>query len=335
VASLAGVGAHYDVLDFGYTRGTVGAAQARLESDQQLEKQTLQDVLYRVTAAYFDALAAQESLGVAQDTLKRAQEHDNLAQARVKGGLAPPVDLPRSQAEVQAARLSVIRAQNGLAVSRAALDTAIGWAPSETYELVRPLEDARPVPEAAAAADQALSARFDLAALQAQERAAGMQRMAANSGHFPRLTATGSLNLRGFGAPPTLFNYDVGLLLDVPIFTGYQVTGQVQQAEAQLAELQAREVALRDAVGYQLRQARETLLSAREAVEASGAQVEAAGASLRQAEARYKGGLGSLVELTDAEAQLNTAQLGLVQSQLAASLSRAQLDYALGQLRLP
>jgi outer membrane protein TolC len=335
VSSLAGVGAHYDVLDFGYTRGTVGAAQAQLESDQRLEQQTLQDVLYRVTTAYYAAVAAQDALTLEQDSLKRSEEHDAYAQARVKGGLAPPIDLPRSQADVQAAKLGVIRAQNGLRVERAALDTAIGWTPPSTYSLVRPPEDQQPIPEQTEATNQALSTRYDLSALQAQERAAEMQRMAANSGHYPRLIATGSVNLRGFDSVPETFNYDVGLLFDLPIFTGFAVTGQVRESEARLAELKAKEAAIRDAITFQLRRARETLSSAREAEVASAAEVEAAKASLKLAEVRYQQGLGNIVELTDAEAQFDVAQLGLVQSQLSAAVSRAQLDYALGQMHAP
>jgi outer membrane protein TolC len=69
VDSLAGIGAHYDVLDFGYTRGTVGAAQAGVEPTAADQKQVLQDVLLRVTVAYFDALAAEQALAVAHDTL--------------------------------------------------------------------------------------------------------------------------------------------------------------------------------------------------------------------------------------------------------------------------
>lgn len=335
VSSLAGVGAHYDLLDFGYTRASVGAAEARLQATRSLADQTAQDVLLRVAVSYFDALAAEQALQVAEDTLKRATEHDALAQAGVKSGFKPPIDLPRSQAELQAARLGVIRAQNSLQVSRAALDTAVGWTPPGPYALTAPAEDTRPIPEPAQASDSAAAARLDLAALRAEEQAVDQQRTAARSGYFPRLTATSSLSLRGFDGVPDTFNYDVGLVLSVPLFTGFAVHGQVAEADARLAELQAREAALRQGIDYQLRQSRETLLSAREAVKASEAQVQAARASLDLAEGRYKQGLGNIVELTDAEAQYDAAQLGLVQSHLAAAISRAQLDYALGVLRAP
>ncbi|MBS2028162.1 MAG: TolC family protein [Deltaproteobacteria bacterium] len=335
VSSLAGIGAHYDVLDFGFTKGTVGAAEAGLEATTQREHQTLQDVLLRVSTAYFGALASQQALGLAEDALKRVLTHDAYAKAGVKSGLKPPIDETRSEADVQAARLGVIRAQNALQVARAALDNAIGWVPPTNYQLAAPAADERPVPELQAATDQALTGRYDLQALQAQERAIEGQRTAAYSGHFPRLLATSSVSLRGFDEPPGTFNYDLGLVLSVPLFTGFAVSGAVEEADARLAALKAREVALRDAIGYELRQSSETLRSAREAVKASAAQVTAAQASLKQAEVRYEQGLGNIVELTDAEAQFDVAGLGLVQSQLDAAISRVQLDYALGQLRAP
>lgn len=335
VSSLAGVGAHYDVLDFGFTKGTVGAAEAQEKASRHLAGQTEQDVLLRVAVSYFNALAAEEALRVSQDTLKRAQEHDALAQAGVKSGLKPPIDLPRSEADVQAARLGVIRAQNALDVAHAALDAAIGWVPSGPYALVTPAEDTRAVPDPGQASNTALAGRLDLMAVQDEERALEQARTAAHSGYFPRLTATSSVSLRGFDGAPETVNYDLGLVLSVPLFTGFAVQGQVAEVDARLADLQAREAALRQGIGYQLRQSRETLLSAREAVKASQAQVQAARASLDLAEGRYKQGLGNIVELTDAEAQYDAAQLGLVQSKLTAAISRAQLDYALGELRAP
>jgi outer membrane protein TolC len=63
--------------------------------------------------------------------------------------------------------------------------------------------------------------------------------------------------------------------------------------------------------------------------------VDAAKAGLDQAETRYRQGLGNIIELTDAEVQLEVAQSGLVQSRFDANVSRAQLDYAVGALKAP
>jgi outer membrane protein len=335
VDSLAGIGAHYDLLDFGYTRGTVGAAQANVEASTADQQQVLQDVLLRVTVAYFDALATEQALAIARDTLTRATEHDALAQAGVRSGLKPPIDLARSQAELQAAKLGVIRSQNSARVSIAALDTAIGWVPEHGYALVAPPIDTRPVPEEPTALQAALGTRFDLQALHAQEQGSELQQLTARSANYPRLLATSSVSLRGFDGLPQTLNYDLGLVLSVPLFTGFQTQGQEQEAAARLAELRSREVGLRDAISYQLRQARETIASAHEAIAASEAQVNAAKVGLSLAEGRYKQGLGNIVELTDAQSQFDAAQLGLVQSRLTAAVSRVQLDHAQGALRTP
>lgn len=335
VDSLAGIGAHYDLLDFGYTRGTVGAAEASVEAGTADAQQVLQDVLLRVAVAYFDALAAEQALAIARDALTRATQHDALAQAGVRTGLKPPIDLARSQSELQAAKLAVIRGQNSARVAAAGLDTAIGWVPDHAYVLVAPAVDERPVPEEPAALQAALGSRFDLQALHAQEQGLALQELTARSASYPRLLATSSVSLRGFDGLPQTLNYDLGLVLTVPLFTGFQATGQEQEAAARLAELRAREAGLRDAIAFQLRQARETLASAREAIGAAEAQVHAAQVGLSLAEGRYKQGLGNIVELTDAQAQSEAAQLGLVQSRLNAAVSRVQLEHALGTLRSP
>jgi outer membrane protein TolC len=270
---------------------------------------------------------------VARDTLLRAQQHDDLAQAGVKSQLKPSIDLARSQAEVAAGQLEVIRSQNSVRVAHAALDTAIGWAPPADYSLAAPAPDDSPIPDEAKASDTALASRFDLTALHSEEKATDYARLAAESGNYPRLLASSSLSLRGFDAAPVTPNWDVGLVLTVPLFTGFNVQGQVEEQEAREADLQAREAALKQGITYQIRQARETLLSARQAEVASQAQVKAAKTNADLAAGRYREGLGNIVDLTDAEAELDVAQSGLVQSRLAEALSRVQLNYATGSLR--
>jgi outer membrane protein TolC len=333
--SILGVGAHYNLLDFGYTRGTVGAAEASRDAAKASAQQSAQDVLYRVAVAYLGALAAEQSLVVAQDAKRRADEHDALARAGVKSGFKPPIDLARSGADVASAQLGVIRAQNAVRVAHAQLDAEIGWVPPAEYALAPPAPDARAVPEIPDAEQAAWSTRFDLLSVRAQERAAEQQRVAARSGGLPRLLATSSVSLRGFDGLPSTVNWDVGLVLTAPLFTGFHVQGEEEEAESRRAELASQEAVLRAQIGLQLRQARETLLSAREAITASEAQVSAAQAGLSLAEGRYKQGLGNIVELADAQAQFDAAQLGLVQSRLAAAVSRVQLDHAAGAMAVP
>ena len=335
ISTLMGFGVHYQLLDFGASRGAIDAAQGSADAADDMAQQALQDAILRVSQAYAQAVAAEEERTVALDILQRAQTHHALAAAGVDSGLKPRIDLARADAELAAANLTVIRAQNNVLVSRSALDTAIGWAPMQTYTLA-PLPDASgPTLTQEQALDTAMQARPDLMAIAAEQRAANGRVVAARSGHFPVILATGNVSLRGLQSWPDTFNWNAGLVLTLPMFSGFAVQGQQDEATARLAELHARARATHDAIVYQVRQAHSTLLAARDAVLATRTQVTGALANLTQAEARYKEGLGNIVELTDAQSQYVSAQLGLVQSRLSAALSAVQLTYAYAGLRVP
>lgn len=343
LSSWLGVGAHMHLLDFGTTWGEIDAADAATEALQASRAQMVQDVVLRVSTAYYQSSAAEQSLQVALDARVRAQAHHELAEAGVKSGLKPQIDLSRAEAELATVQLQVIRAQNNVAITRSALDLAIGWEP-HAYELqpppldepTKPAENSRPgQQDEQAAVARALAARPELRSLMLRARAAEARIRAAHAGYFPVLSATASATWQGYQRAPDTFNWDVGLVLQVPLFNGFLTASAEAEAHAVLGQVQARQRSVRDGVLYQVREARSTLASARQAVQASLQQVQGASDNLRQAEGRYREGLGNIVELTDAQAQHDAAKQGLVQSRLAVALSNVQLLHAYAELQGP
>ena len=342
-SSWVGVGAHMRLVDFGATRGEMDAADATAEAVQASRGQLLQDVILRVSTAYYQSAAAEESLQVAVDARLRAQAHHDLAEAGFKSGMKPQIDLARADAELAAVQLQVIRAQNNVAITRSGLDLAIGWEP-HPYTLqpppldepTKPAENSRPgQDDEQVAIVRALLVRPELLSLQLHARAAEARTRSAHAGYYPVLTATASATWQGYQRAPDTFNWDVGLVLQVPVFNGFLTASAEDEAAAILGQVEARQRSVRDGVLYQVREARSTLASAREAVQASLKQVEGASANLRQAEGRYREGLGNIVELTDAQSQNDAAKQGLVESRLAVALSNVQLLHAYADLQGP
>jgi outer membrane protein len=334
LSTLIGLGAHYDLLDFGYAGATVLAAQENAAAAHASAQQTVQDTLLRVTQSYFKAVAAKDSLEVAKGAEDRAKFHHDMAQAGVQSGLKPHIDLARAEAELAMANLAVLRSERDRQIALAALNTAIGWQPRNFLLCDILTADTVPVSE-----EQALQLarenRPDLAAATAKARMAAQFVTVATAGHFPRLAATGSANVRGFEQAPQTFNWDVGLVLSLPIFSGFLVEGQRQEARAAMAAQQAEQKILADAVWYQISQAHSSLLAAQSSIPAAEKQVAAAHDNLEQAEARYKEGLGNIVELADAQNQYATAQFESVESHLNLALSGVQFRHAYAGLVAP
>jgi outer membrane protein len=120
-------------------------------------------------------------------------------------------------------------------------------------------------------------------------------------------------------------------LLTWPIFQGFLTRGQVREAEANLAALEAQRDGLRQQVRLEVDQARLAVRAAKEALIAAGEALENAQVRLRLAEGRYQTGVGSVIELGDAQTALTNAAGQKVQAEYNLAQARAQLLKALGR----
>jgi outer membrane protein TolC len=283
-------------------------------------------------------------LRATEEALKRATTHRDYAQAGTKSGMRPPIDLTRAQADVAGLEVKRIRAEAGVRSARMALAAAIGASEGS------PEIDAQPV-----ASDQAPAPVFDavmraagannpavamaLARLRAQEastREIGRELL-------PNLFASAGLNGRAGGAPeasgpgpygdgwlPDVANWHLGLVLKWNLFDGTVLARrEASRAREQAA---AADLALQKMlVGLGAERSWLELDAALAALPGLRQAVEAAVANQKQADARFRSGLGTIIELADAENLLTTAQLELAVGEFAVSRARAELGRAMGQ----
>ncbi len=258
-----------------------------------------------------------------------------MVKASVTAGLRPTIDLARSDAEVAAANLNVLRADAVVTIQKASLRTAVGWERREFNVSSKDEPSSEEELNLAPLMTKALRDREDYAAIQADMLGAHHQLKAAQALHFPRVMATANASARGVNESPTAaLNWGVGLLLDLPVFRGFEVSGEVDAARARISEAQAQRRALTNQISQQLEEAVAKYLSARESINVAHSQVLGAKATLDQAEARYKDGLGNIIELADAQTQYDVAQGAVVQARLLKQTSDVRIRYTTGSLIL-
>jgi outer membrane protein len=282
------------------------------------------------------------SLTATEAAYKRALTHRDYAQAGTKSGMRPPIDLTRAQADVSALEVRLIRAETGLQASRAALAAAMGSDRLEVDAVDTPpdLSAAPAFAEAMRAAAQRNPAIVAaLAKLDAEHAAVS----AVTRELLPNVFASASLTGRAGGAAPTsgntpygggwlpdVANWHLGLVLQWNLF---DATILARRAAAKAHEDAARadlELA-RMAVGLSAERAYLDLDAALRTLPGLHAAVEAARANQAQAEARFKAGLGTIVELADAEALLTGSQLELAVGQFTVARARAALGRVMAQ----
>jgi outer membrane protein len=327
-----GVSANQLIYDFGQTPGRRRAAEANREATRASEQLTALQVVLNVHRAYYDSLAQQELVKVAHENVDNQQKHVNQVQGLVTAGIRPDIDLARVRTDLANARVGLITAENGVAVARAQLDQAMGGGPGN-YQLAD--ETGAPVAGEEGGLDAlvrgALAGRPELVSLARARQAQEASIAGLKGAYAPSLGATAGATEAGTGLDRLVPNWVVGATLTWPILQGGLTNGQLHEARAVLASLDAQDQALRLQVRVDVEQAQLAVRAAQAAGVAAAEALTSAREQLRLAEGRYTGGLGNVIELGDAQLASTNAAAQAVQARYNLATARAQLLAALGR----
>ncbi len=328
-----GLNANVLLYDFGQARSRWRSSQASAASQRNSERSTLEQVLFSVRTAYFEARAAKGLVTVARDTLANQRKHMEQTQGFVEVGTQAEIALAQAKTAVANADVALITAQNGYETAKAQLNQAMGVEGSTDYDVAD--ETLPPVPgedgSTGVLLDEAIKARPELAALADQVRAQELTVQAARGAYGPTLGASTGFSDAGVHPSNLTWNWNVAVGLTVPIFQGGQTKAQVREAEANLAAVRAQADAARQQVRFEIEQARLAVRAAKAALGASGEALVNAQEQLRLAEGRYETGVGSIIELGDSQVALTSAAQQKVQADYNLSQARAGLLKALGR----
>jgi outer membrane protein len=319
--------------DFGRSLGEYRAARDNAEAQNLDEQTTLLSIEFNVRNAYFTARANQASLAVAEQTLRNQERHRDQIAAFVRAETRPEIDLAQARVDVANARVQWIQADGALQESLAALNQAMGVERTTAYQIA---EDGLPeLPEENATADVLLglaaAERPELRVLALQGKAQRSQVRATKAQNYPSISSSATFTDAGTDLGKLTWNWNAGATLSWNPWQGGLVKGNLRQARANLASIDAQLAVLRQQVLLQLEQARLAIRSNRAVAEAANEVVENARLRLGLAEGRYEHGVGEVIELADAQLALTTAEYQEVQAEYNLAIARAQLLNALGR----
>ena len=336
------------VWDFGQSPNRWRAARTRAVALGDSARSTRLQAIAEVRTAYFRASAQKSLVAVARQTLGNRQRHLEQIRGFVHAGTRPDIDLAQAVADEANARVQVIRSENSYAVARAELNQAMGTTGDTDYDVAD--ETLAPQPGEASAVgaliDEAIRARPDVAAMEAQIRAQELTVKATRDGYWPSLNLIGGAATAGqsFEKSHVLNNFGTvvpyggmawnlfgGVQLTWEVFQGLLTRGQVHEANAALDGLHAQHDALVQQVWVAVEQAALAVRASQEALVASGEALKGARARLRMADGRYAAGVGSIIELSDAELAAELAGAQEVGAQYDLATARAALCLALGR----
>ena len=331
----AGVAAEQLVTDFGRTKNLV-ASSGRLQAQAANETVNVSraDVLLNVDRAFYNALRVQAILTVAQQTVKQretvSEQITTLAQNKLRSGL----DVSFADVNLSQARLLLVQAQNDVRAAFAVLAETLGVSRQQQFELAEPEEVSAVLPGVEDAMAAANRDRPELASQRLQVESAQHFSTAERDLKLPTLSMAGVAGEIPFRQSELPQNYAaIGFNVHIPIFNGKLFSARHAEAEDRAREAEAE---LSDEQGQILRDVQLAWLSANTAFQNVALTAELltqANKGLDLAQARYNLGLGSIVELS--QAQLNQAQAGIAQASAKYDYATrlAELAYQEGALR--
>ncbi len=332
-----GLSLNYLLLDFGGRESQIDAARLALVNANWNQNQAIQNVLNEVAVNFYNYIGS-KALVIADETnLEEAQTSLQAAELRLEAGVGTLPDVLQARATLAQVQLQFVEDRGNVAIFKGNLATSVGWPSNTDFDVSDPVDE---LPIDALAdnvndmIDVAMENRPDLAAVQASVREAQAELREAKSEFFPEISATAQLFrfwVRPEGESSEFFtNYLVGLQLQVPIFQGFTIINSVRQASAELesakAALRLQEQIVIDEVWaayYNFRTAVQSLEAANVLLESS---IESYDASL----ARYRSGVGDIVELLNAQTTLAEGRAEQVQATTDIFTSYADLINAMG-----
>ncbi|MDD5104322.1 MAG: TolC family protein [Desulfuromonadaceae bacterium] len=319
------------IYDFGRTSGAVEAARGNREAADNALAVTRQDLTLRVRVAFYLVLALEKQVQAVRENVKAREDVFRQAQEFFTQGIRARVDVARAEANYFAAKTNLIRAESNREIARVELANAMGIASLGEHSPVATSSVLLSLPERNSSQQDALLNRAELQQFAALKSAASGNLTSAKSSYLPILSGVASIGYADRDFPPTGNVWGVGLNLTVPLFSGFSSVEQVREATAAMNSIEARQNNLKLQIIKEVESAWFGGNDAAARMVSTQKEVDAANESKSLAEGRYQEGVGSIIEVTDAQSQTLDAQTANIQAKFDYYTALARLDRAVGK----
>jgi outer membrane protein TolC len=330
--------------NFGKREGTVQSARDTLDATRYNYGATSNDIVLAVKQAYFAYLQAKALVKVREETVKGRELLVRQAQGFYEVGTRARIDVARAESNLYNAQADLITAENGVRVAWVTLKNTMGSPDFPEQPLAEELSITGIPISLERAKQAAFAARPELRSFEAQRKAQDQQIATARRGHLPDIIFDASYGRRHTSNEmvrlpsgtvrantfPLLPAWQVQLSLNVPIFDGFRTSQKVEEALRNYHSIRAQEEDQKQQVALDVEQSYLKLIESEGRIKATEAAERAAKENLDLANGRYQVGVGSIIEVTDAQTLYTDAQTNHIRSLYDYKIAEAQLMRAIG-----
>ncbi|NCD72185.1 TolC family protein [Mucilaginibacter agri] len=339
--SNLGLDASQILFDGSYLVG-LKASKTYKELSQRNVTRSLIEANVQVTKAYYQVLVSNEAVRLLDANIKQIKEQYDQTIAQNKQGFVEKIDVDRLSVQYNDLVTTRINTLRMLVLNLQMLKFQMGMPIDTELELKDKLEDIKLDESMAMAATTDTTAyqkRIEYSLYETQLKLNKLDLQRQKSQFLPKLSAianyTSSYQNNGFSSLYSMqfpSSY-IGLNLKVPIFTGFQRTNQVKQAQIAIQKTQNDMDNLKNGLNLQTNAARIGYVNGLQSLNNQKHNREVANEVLRVTRIKYQQGVGSSVEVTQAETSLVVADNNYIQGLYNALISKVDLDRAYGRLQ--
>jgi outer membrane protein len=324
------------ITDFGRTTNLISSANYTAKAENQNAVATKEQILLAVSKAFYNALQAHAVLTVAEQTVNERQTVARQVETLFKNKLKSELDYSFASVNLAQAQLLLLDAQNNENAAYATLSMVLGFPNLQAFQLVEDTNSLTPPPgNVDDLIAQAFSARPEILSLQFQYQAAKKFQIAERDLLFPNIRALAAVGDTPFGNPAVAPNPSalsntygaVGGNIEIPIFNGFLYTARAKEANLRAQATQERLLDMRNLISRDVRTSWLNANTAYQRLAVTQQLLQQAKLSLDLAQSRYNLGLGSIVELSQAQLQQTQAEITYAQAGYDYRLSLAVLTY--------
>ena len=323
------------ITDFGRTPNLLSSSRFQAKAADENAVATRQQIILAVDQAFYNSLESKAMLAVAEETIKARQLLVDQVQALTNAKLKSDLDLAFAKVEMARAQLFQLDAQNNYDASLSVLSAILGYPGRQDFAPVEPPTPVTPpTPDVAPLIQQALDLRPEVRGLRDEVSAAEKFSRAEHDLFWPTISGLGAVGqapIRNQNIPA--WYGAAGVNVSIPVFTGFLFNARAKAADLSTDIKRKQLQDLQDNVARDVRNGWLDTGKAFQRLSVTRQLREQADLGLQLAQARYKLGLGTIVEFTQAELQKTDADIQDTDAHYAYLLSQIVLAYDIGLTR--
>lgn len=309
----------------------ISQAKLALDVSQWGVAKARQQLKYDATTGYFNFMAARDAVRLNQESVARLEQYLQDVRLQFEVGVVAKVDVLRSEVALAEARQNLIVAQNAYDLTMANLNNIVGLPLTTELSIRGDLTYAKFEQDLAACIDAALRQRPEISQSTDAAKIAREGVTIAKAGYLPTVSAVYQNGwYDNTFAGGSNYNWTVYLQTTFTFLDNGLTAGKVKQASEGYHKAQEQLKQTVDGVQLDVRSAYLSLKAAEQSIATSSAAVGLAEEDYKIKVIRYQAGVGTNLDVLDAQLALTTAKNNFLRSMYSYNNFRAQLEKAMG-----